>query len=321
MNFLIKLIAILGVTFFVLNIALVGRFYYGKKEIASNNQQLSEQRIKLNPVEKLEIHPIVDLLTDEKNLKTEPGTSFLIETDHDTILFDVGYNIKKEQVSPLLHNLKFLDINLEDIDALAISHNHADHVGGFCYRDSRIELTNGPVELNGKNIFTPVPMSCDTANTKTIDQPRLISKDIASTGPLAEQMFIPGKLSEQALLVNVKGKGLVLISGCGHPGIIRMVETAQKITGIPIYAVVGGLHLYYTKAATGIWGNIFGSSKLYCRTPSREEVINTVDELKKLGVKKAYISPHDADQPTLQIFAERFGRDFEPLKVGKPITF
>lgn len=220
-----------------------------------------------------------------------------------------------------MHNLRELNIDLDDINALAISHNHADHVGGFSYREKRVELTKGKVELNGKSIFTPVPMTCDTAVAMTIEKPMLIAKDIASTGPLAEQMFIPGKLFEQSLLVNLKGKGLVLISGCGHPGIVTIVDTAQRITGLPVFAVVGGLHLYYTQPESGIWGNIFGSSKMYCRTPSEKEVASIIDELIEIGVKKAYISPHDADQPTLKIFEDKFGSNFEVLKVGQPVTF
>jgi len=78
----------------------------------------------------------------------------------------------------------------------------------------------------------------------------LIIKDIATTGPLAEKMFIPVKLLEQSL-----------VSGCGHPGIVTMVEAAQKITGLPAYAVVGGLYLYYTQPEAGYWGNIFGAAK------------------------------------------------------------
>ncbi|MTI85310.1 MAG: MBL fold metallo-hydrolase [Firmicutes bacterium] len=321
MNILVKALVIVGLVFVVVNIALIGRFYLGKQSIEVSNREMTQHKIDLETVDRLTVYPIVDLLAKGENLKTEPGTSFLVATESDNILFDVGYNVKQEEVSPLLYNLKQLDISLDDINALAISHNHADHVGGLCFKDNRVELTKGFVDLHGKSIFTPVPMTCDTAVAKTVEKPLSIGTGVASTGPLAEQMFIPGRLNEQSLLVNVKEKGLVLISGCGHPGIIRMVKAAQKITGIPVYAVVGGLHLYYTQPKAGFWGNIFGSSKLYCGTPSREEVVNIVNELKKLGVKKAYISPHDADQPTLEIFADRFGKDYEPLTVGNSVTF
>lgn len=321
MNIFYKVLAVLGLAFVIINVFLVGRFYLGKNSIAAHNREMAQHKIELAPVEHLTVQPVVELLAVNQDLKTEPGISYLVETANDSILFDVGYNIKNEEISPLLQNLKKLNIGLEDVDLLAISHNHADHVGGFCFREKRVELTNGKVDLNGKKIFTPVPMTCDTAEAITVEQPKLITKDIASTGPLAEQMFIPGKLYEQSLLINLKGKGLVLVSGCGHPGIVTMVEAAQKMTGIPVYAVVGGLHLYYTQPKSGIWGNIFGSSKIYSRTMSQKEVAGTIEKLIELGVKKAFISPHDADQPTLEIFAGKFGADFKVLKVGQPVTF
>ncbi|HBX23402.1 MAG TPA: MBL fold metallo-hydrolase [Desulfotomaculum sp.] len=321
MNILLKFFIVVGLAFVVLNIALLARFYAGKRNITAYNHEMTQHKVDLAPVEHLTVLPIVDLLAESENYKTEPGTSFLIKTDNDSILFDVGYNIKKEETSPLLHNLKELNISLDDINIMAISHNHADHVGGFCFRDKRVELTKGKVDLNCKLILTPIPMTCESAVVRTVDKPTLIAENIASTGPLAEQMFIPGTLNEQSLLVNLKGKGLVLISGCGHPGIITMVKAAQKITGIPVYAVVGGLHLYYTQPQVGFWGNIFGSSKLYCGTPSQKEVTNIIDELKQLGVKKVFISPHDADKPTLDIFADKFGLDFEALKVGRLVIF
>ncbi len=321
MNVFYKLLAVVGVAFVVINVLLVGRFYLGKNSITAHNREMSQHKIHMAPVENLTVLPVVELLANSKNLTTEPGISYLVETVNDSILFDVGYNLKKEEISPLLQNLKELNIRIDDIDTMVISHNHADHVGGFCFRENKVELTNGKVDLKGKEIFTPVPMTCETAKATAINKPKLITKDIATTGPLAEQMFIPGKLYEQSLLINLKDKGLVLISGCGHPGIVTMVESAQKITGIPVYAVVGGLHLYYTQPEAGFWGNIFGSSKMYCRTMSEKEVAVTIDKLIELGVKKAYISPHDADRPTLDLFAEKYGPDFKILKAGQSVTF
>lgn len=321
MSVLVKVVGAILLAVFLVSMTLVVRFFIGKNSIAEHNQEITQHKVHLKPVDSLTVLPVVDLLGKDENFKTEPGTAVLVKTDNESLLFDVGYNVKQEEISPLLHNLKTLGLSLEDIDALAISHNHADHVGGYCFRDNRIELTKGDVDLGGMPIYTPVPLTCETAAPQTVEGPALITKEIASTGPLAEQMFIPGKLYEQSLLVNLRGKGLVLISGCGHPGIINMVESAQKVTGIPVYAVVGGLHLYYTQPASGIWGNIFGSSKLFCRNPGREEVTAIIDRLKELGVKKAYISPHDADRPTLDIFAEKFGPDFEVLKAGHPVKF
>lgn len=290
-------VVIAGVILLVLlNLGLVARFYSGQGKSLRHNESMARQHLTLQPVDNLEVTPIVDLVGKEEGFKTEVGSSLMVKTDNDCILFDVGYNKNMENESPLLYNLKKMGIALDDVDALAISHNHADHVGGYCYRDNRIELTKGSVDLMGKKIFTPVPMECDTANTSTIERPMLIGRDIGTTGPLAVQMFIPGPVMEQALLVNLRNKGLVVISGCGHPQIPEMVKTAQKITGIPVYAVVGGTHLYYTSGNSGLGGRIFGGNNLYCRGLERQEVVDIIDEIKGLGVKKAYVSTHDYSQ-------------------------
>lgn len=71
----------------------------------------------------------MDYETDSPELKTEAGLSYLVKAGNEQILFDVGYNKNAEDPSPLLQNSRKLGIDLGKIDALAISHNHADHVG------------------------------------------------------------------------------------------------------------------------------------------------------------------------------------------------
>ncbi len=55
-------------------------------------------------------------------------------------------------------------------------------------------------------------------------------------------IWLTGPVFEQTLLVNVADKGAVMIVGCGHPSLKRMIERAQTVTGVPLYAVLGGLH-------------------------------------------------------------------------------
>jgi len=320
MKVLLKSMGVLIILFILINAYLVARFYLGQQDVVRHNEVLAGQSLELPAVERLEITPVIELLPGMEGVKTEPGLSLLVKTEQDNILFDVGYNKDKAETSPLLHNLELLNVHLDDIEAIAISHNHPDHVGGMGFRNSEVMLSGKPLDLKNRNVFTPVSMSCATANPVTVDKPQLVGDAVASTGPQAVQVFVTGKLLEQALLINVKDKGLVVVSGCGHPNIVRTVEMAQEITGLPVYAVVGGLHLYYTDIPAGVWGNIMGSSRLFSRSPSREEVVETVRRLKELGIQKAFISPHDSDQPTLQIFSDQFGDDYSSLKVGQKVT-
>jgi 7,8-dihydropterin-6-yl-methyl-4-(beta-D-ribofuranosyl)aminobenzene 5'-phosphate synthase len=75
-----------------------------------------------------------------------------------------------------------------------------------------------------------------------VDGPQAIAPGIASTGPIPRQMFFFGQTLEQSLAVNVEGKGIVLIIGCGHPTIQRILERAEMLFDAPTYGVVGGLH-------------------------------------------------------------------------------
>ncbi len=85
----------------------------------------------LGSVKNLTILPLIDFYTDNKDLKTEPGVSYLVKTDDTTILMDTGFNQKKEHPSPLVHNMETLNISVEEIDFIFFSHRHLDHVGGI----------------------------------------------------------------------------------------------------------------------------------------------------------------------------------------------
>ena len=84
----------------------------------------------IGTTESLEILPLIDWHSNRKDLKVELGVSYLIKTDEKTILFDLGINIGQRDPSPLLFNMNALEISIEDIDIIVISHNHGDHVGG-----------------------------------------------------------------------------------------------------------------------------------------------------------------------------------------------
>ena len=311
---LVVLVVFLGV-----NGYLSFKFLTGKSSAQIANNRLLENTLALPQVSGVSILPLVDFEAAREGLKTEPGLSYLVRVEGESVLFDVGYNKGREEVSPLLHNMEELGVALEDITSAAISHNHVDHVGGLNSRNQVIELGKGEVDMHGLRIYTPVDMKCTGAEAVTVAGPMMITGHIGTTGPLVAQLYVSGAVREQSLLVNLRDKGLVLISGCGHPQIIKMVEAAQKITGERVYAVVGGFHLYYTKPNGGTLPVIFGSNRLFARKPDKKDVEETILELRSLGVQKVHLSPHDADEPTMEMFHEHFGADYGRVAIGQTI--
>ncbi len=100
-----------------------------------------------------------------------------------------------------MQNAKKLGVDLSQIDAIAISHNHADHVGGINFKDKKVELSKGTlVDFRNKPLFAPIELTCETAQSITVTEPTQLTKSIGSTGPLKVQLFIFGETNEQSLL-------------------------------------------------------------------------------------------------------------------------
>jgi len=314
----LKLLCGLIIFIFIINVFLTVRFYSGKQEVALHNAALAKGQLILPEVDALEIMPVIDNHTIADKFIPEDGVSYYVKTANDRILFDVGWNKEAVETSPLLSNLNAMSLSFADFTSLVISHNHPDHVGGMSFRNK--EITTGVKDLT-LPIYTPIAMTCGNKSTTFVSTPTLLGQDIGSTGPLSEQMYVPGTAYEQALMVNVKGKGLVLISGCGHPQINTMVSQATAVTGLPVYAVVGGTHLFYTAVESAFWRRIMGSTKFLARGTTQAEVEKTVNTLKNQGVQQVYISGHDADQASLDIFKSVYRSDYGLVTVGQPIKF
>jgi len=199
--------------------------------------------------------------------------------------------------SPLsfFNNLEALEHKVEEIDALFISHGHPDHYGGLvelmqrrgpglpvylhqdCYFPKLLVTPRGRIgpwvlELNqlmtaGAELHQnqgPELILGQVLLTGTVETTTAYEKPLPSfrrkVGDQDEQDLFP---DEQAFVAHVEGRGLVVVGGCSHPGIVNMVKYAQKLTGIQkVSLVIGGFHL----------------------TPHGEEVINqTIGGLKELN--------------------------------------
>lgn len=209
----------------------------------------------------------------------EHGYSVLIHAKRGNstanVLFDTGVSKKV-----ILHNLDVLEINAHDIQAIILSHGHPDHAMGLPGFVERLGSRNLPLILHpdaylerklvlpdGSEVNLPAPRFKDLRreNIEIIEQPgpsMLIDNIILVSGEVSritsfEKGFpihyakrsghwIPDPLimDDQCAILNLRNKGLVIITGCGHSGIINIMKHAQDLTGISkIHAVIGGFHL------------------------------------------------------------------------------
>jgi 7,8-dihydropterin-6-yl-methyl-4-(beta-D-ribofuranosyl)aminobenzene 5'-phosphate synthase len=209
----------------------------------------------------------------------EHGFSALIQVTmgekSGTILFDTALTPKS-----LLNNINALDIDVKTIQAIVLSHGHADHAMGLPGLVGRLGTRSLPLVLhpdaclerrivlpNGGEIGLPAPKLVDyrrenieiveeVGSSMLVDSMALISGKVARTTEF--ERGLPGHQSrrndrwepdpfimdDQCAIINVRGKGLVIVSGCGHAGIINIIRHAQALTGVQsIYAVIGGFHL------------------------------------------------------------------------------
>jgi len=168
----------------------------------------------------MKITIIYDNCASNQRLRTGWGFSCLIETESRTlILFDTGAD-----GATLFHNMKELGIDPRRIGLIVISHTHGDHTGGL----------SDILEINKRaEIYVPASTIARLPGRKVIpvSRPVQISEAIFSTGEL--------KGIEQALAVRTD-RGIVVVTGCSHPGVSEILEAASKLG--KVFGIIGGLH-------------------------------------------------------------------------------
>jgi 7,8-dihydropterin-6-yl-methyl-4-(beta-D-ribofuranosyl)aminobenzene 5'-phosphate synthase len=214
-------------------------------------------------------------------LRTAWGFACLVEGLEKTILFDTGGDGRI-----LLGNMERLRIIPTVVDAVVLSHVHADHTGGllaFLGRNPEVTV------FMPKSFPASLKRDAKRAGATCIDVSRSteICRHAFSTGELGTS------IKEQALAVET-AQGLIVITGCAHPGIVSVVTKAKEVTGGNVHLVLGGFHM------SGM---------------SEAEVRSVIEDLTRLGAER--VGPcHCSGEGTRRLFRSAYGDRCMSVGVG-----
>lgn len=250
-----------------------------------------------------------------KGLKSGHGESFHIAADDSQILFDVGW---KGDI--LKHNMKKLGIRPDEIDTLVLSHAHMDHTGGLpTFLNTRqvstpLSILGHPAVKEPKGFWggtgggawyypgglPGLPEALmETCHFEFAEEPVVVAPNLSTTGEITERPEKSGTLKwalhktpkrwewdpifdDLSLILQTK-KGLVLITGCCHAGLLNVCRKATTLFNDKIRAIIGGTHMIvYSKEEINHVGNVletrYGSPELHLNHCTGKKAIS---QLKK----------------------------------------
>jgi 7,8-dihydropterin-6-yl-methyl-4-(beta-D-ribofuranosyl)aminobenzene 5'-phosphate synthase len=224
-------------------------------------------------------------LLKEKGPVSDWGFSCVVRLPGRAILFDTGGD-----GDILLDNMHKLGIDPGEIQAVLLSHIHGDHVGGlpaFLRQNNKVKVfvpASFPARLKEEIRYRG-------ASLEEVGGQREIFPGVFTTGELN------GGIKEQSLVLR-SPQGLVVITGCAHPGIVKIVRRAEEIANGKVHLVLGGFHLGGASA-------------------SAIEMI--IQSFLHLGVEK--VAPcHCSGELARKLFKKKFGPAYIPAAVGKEIV-
>jgi 7,8-dihydropterin-6-yl-methyl-4-(beta-D-ribofuranosyl)aminobenzene 5'-phosphate synthase len=129
-----------------------------------------------------------------------------------------------------------------------------------------------------------------------------------------------GPVNEQSLAIQVEGKGVVLVIGCGHQGLPRVLDRAAELFDAPLYGVVGGLH--YPVPRGRVIGKDGRDNQRWATYgpeagPTPADVQRDVDLLAGKGPQWVSVSAHDSSDEMIDLFRTKFSARFHDLRVGE----
>ena len=235
--------------------------------------------------EPVTVSVIYDNYVHTKGMTADWGYSILIEGLAKSVLFDTG-------TRPAIFKFNFskMDLNASEIDAVVLSHEHRDHTGGIY---AFAEMKTG----------IPVIMPHDFQESFKRDMTGLGLKPLMVREPAAicDNLYTSGlfdfPLSEQALVLDTR-KGLVVMTGCSHPGIVNMLKDIRSSFNKNVYMVFGGFHLM---------------------DKTDDEMDTIIAAMKSLGVVMCGAT-HCTGERQINLIREKFGDGFVELGAGNIVV-
>jgi len=228
---------------------------------------------------------IYDNYPFDERLHPAWGFSCLVRLAETTILFDTGGD-----GSTLLHNMRQLGIDPGEVDTVVLSHIHGDHVGGL----SDFLKQNSAVTVY-------LPQSFPKSFKEQVTSPGAKVAEVSEAREIFTGVYTTGELGdgtkEQSLIVTTS-QGLVVITGCAHPGVVNIIRKAKDVVpDARVYLVMGGFHLLGASLA---------------------RIESIIDKFGQLSVAK--VAPcHCSGDETRRLFEERYGEDYIKSGVGKRV--
>jgi 7,8-dihydropterin-6-yl-methyl-4-(beta-D-ribofuranosyl)aminobenzene 5'-phosphate synthase len=199
------------------------------------------------------------------------------------LLFDTGGD-----GSILLANMEIFEFDLNAIEMVVLSHNHPDHTGGL----AALLAANNKIKVYiPKSFPDEVREGINAAGAEYIDvtAPVEICENVHTTGEMGD------KIIEQSLVIE-SDYGLLVLTGCAHPGIVDVLNKAKQICNEDIFCAIGGIHL-----------------KDKNETEIRETIVNLRGLLRKIGPS------HCSGDLCREVFEKEFAEDYILGGVGNVI--
>jgi 7,8-dihydropterin-6-yl-methyl-4-(beta-D-ribofuranosyl)aminobenzene 5'-phosphate synthase len=222
----------------------------------------------------------------QEDTRAEWGFACLIETDDQTILFDTGGD-----GDVLLHNADALNVDLQQVDVLVLSHYHWDHVGGV---EAVLELKTGLKVYIPESFPEEFVHTVEGAGSTIfkVDEPVEIVPGVFSTGEMGS------RIKEQSLLLDVED-GIVIVTGCSHQGIVAILDRAKEVLDRGIAFVFGGFHLMQH---------------------SDGQMAEIIQAFHDIGVQKCGAT-HCTGDHQIDLFRESFADRYVPIGTGRVFEF